>query len=60
MKQPNPGSKEAIKLGCICPVYDNSNGEGYMGMKDIFVYTEGCKVHGLKKVKSDRENKTDN
>lgn len=32
MDQPNPGSEEAKKLGCICPIFDNSRGKGYLGM----------------------------
>jgi len=38
---PNPGSNEAIELGCICPVLDNNHGMG----KGPFWYTEGCPVH---------------
>lgn len=43
--QPKPGSNEAIKLGCTCPVLDNGHGAGYMGQSHIFVYTAGCPVH---------------
>lgn len=43
----NPGSKEAIKAGCSCPVLDNSHGKGYMGIADLFVYTDKCKLHGV-------------
>ena len=25
---PNPGSKEALELGCLCPVLDNCHGLG--------------------------------
>lgn len=25
---PNPGSQEAVKLGCQCPVLDNAHGRG--------------------------------
>ena len=34
-----PGSDKAIKLGCTCPVWDNSNGEG------LFWINEHCPVH---------------
>lgn len=44
-KTPNPGSDEARKLGCTCPVLDNGHGRGYMGMKDVFVYNMECEVH---------------
>jgi len=53
MKTPNPGSIEARKQGCTCPVMDNAHGRGYMGgVKDedgniIFVITEKCPVHGV-------------
>jgi len=46
---PNPGSNEAIELGCICPVLDNNHGMG----KGPFWYTEGCPVHYPKKDDSD-------
>lgn len=41
--KPNPGSEEAIKQGCICPVIDNHYGEGLPN--GDFWYTEGCPVH---------------
>ena len=47
-KIPNPGSNEAIDLGCSCPIMDNSYGEGYMGMKDTFIYNQSCKLHKTK------------
>lgn len=45
-KKPNPGSDEAIAMGCTCPVLDNGHGRGYMGQPGIFVYIEGCPLHG--------------
>jgi transposase len=44
--QLNPGSEEAIALGCTCPVIDNHFGRGAPS-KDgpSFWYTEGCPVH---------------
>lgn len=48
---PNPGSREAIALGCRCPQIDNAHGRGYLsGVKDetgttLFVYREDCPVH---------------
>lgn len=44
-KTPPPGSKEAIIIGCTCPVIDNYNGQGYMGQEDIYVYNMDCPVH---------------
>lgn len=51
MKTPNPGSREAIALGCKCPVLDNAHGRGYLGGvknengETVFVYSFGCPVH---------------
>lgn len=42
----NPGSDEAIKAGCKCPVLDNAHGKGYMGVEGVFVYSELCGIHG--------------
>lgn len=53
---PNPGTEEAIKAGCICPVLDNEYGKGYMGQSNIFVYTVGCPVHGVQVEPEDEEN----
>ena len=46
---PNPGSDEALDLGCTCPVLDNGHGRG-CGMADengklLFWYSADCKVH---------------
>jgi len=45
MKTPNPGSPEAYKEGCTCPILDNAHGDGYMGMPGVFVFSEGCSLH---------------
>lgn len=51
IETPNPGSNEALDLGCICPVLDNGHGLGYLGgAKDaegntLFVYNLECPVH---------------
>lgn len=45
-KSPSPGSAEAIKAGCTCPVLDNSHGKGYMRIAGIFVMNESCPLHG--------------
>lgn len=44
-RPPNPGSKEAQNMGCLCPVLDNANGKGYMCIEGIFVYREDCPIH---------------
>lgn len=51
VKDPPPGSEEARRVGCTCPVLDNSHGRGYMeGRTDkdgdlMFVITETCPIH---------------
>lgn len=45
---PNPGSAEAIKKGCRCPVLDNNYGRGVpWGGEGAFMfwYTADCPVH---------------
>jgi hypothetical protein len=39
----NPGSPEAIKQGCTCPVLDNEFGRG----SGPFWITDGCPLHNL-------------
>lgn len=54
MSNPNPGSAEAVKNGCLCPVIDNAGGHGYMGGardrhgETVFVMREDCPLHGNK------------
>jgi hypothetical protein len=47
MRKPplSPGSDEARKAGCTCPVLDNNHGAGFGG---LFVMFEDCPVHGQK------------
>lgn len=47
MTEHNPGSPEAVKLGCTCPVKDNRLGAGVDGKGEIFWMTSGCPLHGL-------------
>ncbi len=43
---PNPGSAEAIKAGCSCPILDNRHGKGaYDGKDGQFWINEGCPLH---------------
>jgi hypothetical protein len=54
MNNPNPGSEEAIELGCECPVMDNNHGKGLpwpngRGGYDTAFWTNGdCPLHGKK------------
>jgi hypothetical protein len=43
-KTPNPGSDEAIKLGCTCPVIDNNHGAGCGN--GLFWISFECPLHG--------------
>jgi len=46
MTTPNPGSKEAIEQGCLCPRMDNNNGLGVIvSGKALFWYAESCPLH---------------
>lgn len=48
MTPPNPGSEEARKKGCLCPILDNAHGRGHMGVPDRFVWRDDCPLHGTK------------
>lgn len=46
--KPNPGSPEAIELGCKCPVLDNRRGRGaYFDAfgQPVFWYSDACYIH---------------
>ena len=44
---PNPGSDEALAIGCKCPVMDNCHGKGYLvAGSGSFCIREDCPVHG--------------
>lgn len=43
---PNPGSDEAVALGCLCPRMDNAYGKGYMCIPGKFWINESCLLHG--------------
>ena len=43
----NPGSDEAVKKGCTCPVTDNHYGQGIRIVGKIqFWITDSCPIHG--------------
>ena len=47
---PNPGSREAQEMGCICPVIDNHYGRGVpVDGKRQFWMVEECPLHDLNK-----------
>jgi len=44
-----PGTQEALDVGCLCPILDNSHGKGYMGLgeeRGLYVYNGECPIHG--------------
>lgn len=46
-KTPNPGSPEAIELGCTCPITDNCNGKGAYDLPEGAFYIRiNCPLHG--------------
>ena len=50
MKIPNPGTQDAIDMGCTCPVIDNHYGKGTPLDDDggvAFWYVQECPIHGL-------------
>ena len=43
-----PGSDEAIKQGCTCPIYDNAGGRGAWGSEGenaVFWVSGDCPLH---------------
>ena len=45
---PSPGSEEAVKKGCSCPVIDNHYGKGIPFPKGIeFIVHYDCPLHGV-------------
>ena len=59
MTKPNPGTKEAIDAGCICPVLDNNYGKGIpIKTKDGTIQTGywmdgACPIHKLPELKAE-------
>lgn len=46
-EEPSPGSLEAVKKGCLCPILDNHHGKGYKGIEGIFIYNGNCPLHAV-------------
>lgn len=57
--KPNPGSTEAIELGCKCPVMDNRRGKGAhfdaFG-RSVSWYSDACPIHADKPKEVRNEN----
>lgn len=46
---PPPGSNEAVKEGCVCPVKDNKHGVGQpseLGTGANYWIDKACPIHG--------------
>lgn len=44
---PNPGSPEALKMGCTCPTIDNNGGRGFGDpVKLMYWVSHDCPLHG--------------
>lgn len=41
-----PGSIEAVRSGCLCPIIDNCHGKGFRPIPDTFVVSSLCPYHG--------------
>lgn len=48
-KIPNPGTEEAIEMGCTCPVMDNNYGQGAYGQEGVYWYSADCPIHNPEK-----------
>lgn len=59
-KPPYPGSSQAIKQGCQCPILDNEHGRGYLGDGHNYgwVVSGDCPMHGEKEDETSTENTT--
>lgn len=61
MDKPFPGSDEAVKAGCKCPVMDNCRGLGIPittqeGELQVAYWINGdCPIHGMKARSKDAE-----
>jgi len=52
--KPNPGTPEALDLGCTCPVLDNHYGDGFVvNGERIWWRNSECPLHSAKKRKKE-------
>lgn len=46
--QLKPGSYEAVKMGCICPISDNARGKGIKRCGEVLYWiNKSCSLHGI-------------
>lgn len=65
VKEPNPGSAEAVEAGCKCPVMDNLHGKGIPlttsgCITQVAYWINGdCPIHGLPALRKAAEQDSD-
>ena len=54
--KPNPGSKEAVKQGCTCAIWDNSYGKGIGGNGELngWWINGACPLHGQQELLAEK------
>lgn len=57
MGRDDPGSKSAVKKGCLCPQMDNAHGKGIPASDGqvLFWMTDECPMHGARQEEIDPE-----
>lgn len=51
MNNPKPGSDEALKHGCTCPVVDNAHGKGIPHGDEVLFWVDAdCPIHGIQPI----------
>lgn len=59
-KIPTPGSDDAVKIGCTCPILDNQFGRGcgWVGEDgtELFWQSSDCPIHGHKESEVPKKN----
>lgn len=56
MIKPYPGSEQAIKVGCTCPVFDNNYGDGFSKDENgqpLFWVSSNCPIHYKKETQNE-------
>lgn len=57
-KLPNPGSYEALEMGCRCPMYDNNKGLGCDWGNGLFWINPECPLHGKEAKRTEEDTRT--
>lgn len=43
--KPDPGSNEALSMGCLCSPFANNYGRRPVYEPDVWIVSKGCPVH---------------